>query len=91
MVRKSLLGLCFSAVIGILVTISAVGQAGKGAISGYVADSAGAALQGARVEVQPTGMVAVTNRQGEFTISGLNPGDYTVTVKYVGFAPSQER
>src|SRR6266566_6204601 len=87
MVRKSVFGLCSPVVIGILLAVSASGQTGKGAISGYVADSAGAALQGARVEVQPTGMVAVTNGQGEFTISGLAPGEYTVTVKYVGFSP----
>src|SRR5579859_1639615 len=67
--------------------ISASAQTGKGAISGRVADSGGAVLQGARIELQPVGAAAITNQQGEFTISNLTPGEYTVTVSYVGFAP----
>jgi hypothetical protein len=31
-------------------------------------------------------MVAVTDAQGDFTVSGLAPGEYTLTVKYVGFS-----
>ena len=50
------------------------------------ADSSGAVLQGARVEVQPSGVIVVTNQQGEFTVYGVAAGDYTVTVNYVGFA-----
>jgi TonB-dependent receptor len=50
-------------------------------------DAGGAVLQGARIELQPGGAAAVTNQQGEFTISGLTPGEYAVTVSYVGFAP----
>jgi len=49
-------------------------------------DSGGAVLQGARVELQPGGASAVTSQQGEFTISNLASGEYTVTVNYVGFA-----
>ena len=86
MVRKSVFGLCYlRVVLTVVLLTTAYGQTGRGTISGYVTDSAGAALQGARVEVQP-GIVAVTDGQGGFTISGLAPGDYTLTVKYVGFS-----
>jgi len=61
-------------------------QGGRGTISGRVTDSSGAILQGAPVVVQPTGASAVSNGQGEFSISGLPPGQYTLTVSYIGFA-----
>ena len=87
MTSKSALVLFSAALaLGFLLEIPAAGQTGKGAISGRVVDSGGAVLQGARVELQPGGAAAVTNQQGEFTVSGLTPGDYTVTVNYVGFA-----
>ena len=70
---------------------SANAQAGRGGMSGRVVDSGGAVLQGARVEVQPGGASAVTNAQGEFSISDLAPGDYTVTVHYVGFKTSSAK
>ena len=57
----------------------------KGAITGRVADSSGAVLQGARVELQPRGVISVTNERGEFTFTNVPPGDYTVTISYVGF------
>ena len=62
-------------------------QGGKGAISGRVMDASGAVLPGAQVELlQRVGYVA-TNTQGEFNITDLAPGSYTVKVSYVGFAP----
>src|SRR5882672_3049086 len=61
-------------------------QAGKGMISGRATDSAGAVLQGAEVELEPRVSPTVSGPQGEFTFSDLMPGNYTVTVSYVGFA-----
>jgi TonB-dependent receptor len=57
----------------------------KGSIAGRVTDSSGAVLQGAQVELQPKTQSVVTNQHGEFTILSLEPGNYTVTVSYVGF------
>jgi len=54
-------------------------------ITGRVADSSGAVLQGARVELQPRGVVAVTNQLGEFTFANVPQGEYTIVVSYVGF------
>lgn len=60
-------------------------QVSRGTISGYATDSAGALLRGAEVELEPRVSPTVTNAQGEFTLSDLAPGDYTLSVSYVGF------
>src|SRR5260370_13670427 len=65
----------------------ATAQERNGQITGRVTDSTHAILQGARVEVQPTGQTAVSNGKGEFVISGLAPGHYALTITYVGFTP----
>ena len=57
----------------------------KGAVTGRVTDSAKAVLQGARVETDPKGPTAVSDGQGQFSISGLAPGKYKLIVSYVGF------
>jgi TonB-dependent receptor len=62
-------------------------QERKATISGHITDADHAVLQGARVELQPNGYKAVSDSQGQFTISDLSPGHYTLTVSYVGFAP----
>src|SRR5260370_2640679 len=62
-------------------------QERKGAITGHVTDTTHAVVQGARVELQPSGQTAVSDGQGQFTISGLTPGSYKLTVSAVGFAP----
>src|SRR5215475_298501 len=61
-------------------------QADRGAISGKVTDSSGGVLQGAEIDVEPSGAHAVTDAQGRFFLSSLAPGRYTVTVSYVGFS-----
>ena len=63
------------------------GQEHPGSITGRAVDRAGAILQGAHVEIEPSGIVTATNAQGEFTVTGLAPGSYSVTVSYVGFTP----
>jgi TonB-dependent receptor len=62
-------------------------QNGRGAVSGRIVDPTGAILTGARVDLQPGGVATVTGAQGEYTISNLFPGNYTVSVQYVGFTP----
>jgi len=64
-------------------------QQPTGKISGSVTDTSGAILPGASVEVQQKGPTAVSDGQGQFTISNLVPGSYTVMVSYVGFSPFQ--
>jgi TonB-dependent receptor len=70
-----------------LCLASATAQERKGSISGRITDSSQAILQGARIELEPSGPKAVSDSQGQFTIYGVAPGHYKVTVSYVGFAP----
>lgn len=56
---------------------------------GVVTDSSGALIPGATITVKPTGnetaFTAVTNREGQFTVSNLIPGSYQVSVEQLGF------
>jgi len=65
----------------------ATAQERKGTITGHVTDATHAVLRGAQVELQPSGQTAVSDAQGQFIISGVAPGHYTLTVSAVGFAP----
>src|ERR1700732_2373572 len=85
--RKSLYVLSLIVLIGTLWVMRLNAQERSGWITGTVADSGGGILPGARVELQPQGSSAVTNGQGQFMISGVAPGQYKVSVNYVGFAP----
>jgi len=58
-----------------------------GSIGGSVKDNSQGVLQGARIELHPDGQVAVSNSQGQFTITGVAAGHYTVSVSYLGYAP----
>jgi TonB-dependent receptor len=61
-------------------------QSEKGAVRGHVTDSSGSVLQGAEIELQPTGITVISNQQGAYYINDLAPGTYTITVTYVGFS-----
>lgn len=66
------------------------GQSSLGEIRGRVSDSTGAVVSGANVEIknQTTGetRTVVTNSDGEYTVSKLSVGVYTVTANSQGFA-----
>jgi CarboxypepD_reg-like domain len=68
----------------------AAAQSGRGTIIGTAKDSSGAALQGALVQLNPGGLKAVTDTQGQFRITDVTAGDYLLKVSYVGFADSAE-
>ena len=61
-------------------------QGRKGSITGKVTDSSGGVLQGAQISVEPIGVTATSDVQGQFLINDLDPGGYAVTITYVGFA-----
>jgi TonB-dependent receptor len=73
--------------VALFALTPASAQVERGTIAGTVKDSTGAVLPGARVELQQKGPSAVSDAQGQFLISSLLPGSYTVAVSYLGFAP----
>jgi TonB-dependent receptor len=87
MIERGLIGLSGALLCLTLAATSATAQSRSGSISGRATDPAGGVLQGAIVTLAPKGGGAVTNTQGEYVVAGLAPGDYTVTVDYVGFSP----
>ena len=71
--------LCFA------LTTTARAQNQTGSISGTLTDSASAVLRGAQVSIPDKHMIISTDEQGRFFFSGLQPGDYTISVSYIGF------
>jgi hypothetical protein len=72
----------------------AQGQLETGSIQGKIADPSGAALSRAAVHVvnKATGLAkdVVTNNAGLYSVQGLYPGDYTVTITATGFQTLQQ-
>ena len=71
----------------VLACTSALAQSNKGILTGGVKDGLGAALPGASITLQPQVRPIVSDGQGEFTVTDMEPGTYTLTISYVGFAP----
>src|ERR1700730_5098017 len=61
-------------------------QTGRGTIAGTAKDEANSALASALIELQPLGRKVASDDQGQFRISDVPVGEYTLTVSYVGFA-----
>jgi TonB-dependent receptor len=72
---------------GLLCARPVQAQTGKGTIAGSAKDEANSALTSALIEVEPLGRKAASDDQGQFRITDVPVGEYTVTVSYVGFAP----
>ena len=71
-----------------IFAFAAFGQQ-QGSVTGQVQDELGAAVVGATVTVvNPEGRIrtVTTSQRGEFTVSGLSPGIYTVRVAIPNFA-----
>jgi hypothetical protein len=71
-------------------TASVLAQTATGKLSGQVADPSGAVIPQASLSVtSATGVsrTGTSDATGQYTISGLGPGVYTVTVQAGGFSP----
>ena len=73
-------------VTSLLWSTSAWAQQSAGTVNGRATDEQHHALQGAVVELQPLGLRTVSDPQGQFTLAGVPPGDYTVMVTYIGLS-----
>jgi TonB-dependent receptor len=63
----------------------AIATGANGIVSGTVKDTAGAVLQGAQIVLEPTAVTVASDTQGNFVITNIVPGTYTVLISYVGF------
>src|SRR5881296_4647175 len=76
-----------------LVARAAPAQTSTGSIRGYVTDSSGAPLEGARV-VAVSALTSVprevtTQARGFYAVLGLVPAEYDVTARHIGMAPQK--
>ena len=85
--RRGWASLVFSLAFVLGFATSAPAQNQSGAIAGTVTDASGIALQGARVSINAKDIHVVSNEQGRYFITALPPGNYSLTINYVGFAP----
>ncbi|HKC48391.1 MAG TPA: von Willebrand factor type A domain-containing protein [Gemmatimonadales bacterium] len=64
-----------------------VAPTGVGRITGHVRDAARQPIAGAQVVVVGTSFGAVTNQSGEYAITSVPEGAYSVRARYIGYTP----
>src|SRR5450631_3461580 len=91
MVRTRIVKMCLVAFLLLVLGPSAWAQQTLSGLSGVVKDAAGMPVAGATVEAASPALVervrsVVTDGSGQYKITDLQPGAYTVTVKAPGFS-----
>ena len=82
--KTYLLALC-----GIIASISALGQ---GTITGTVTDKAnGDILLGATIMIEPGGTGVMSDFDGNYTLTGLAPGTYTIIGRFIAYNSKEEQ
>src|SRR5438309_3176924 len=85
--------LLVSLALVVIVAPAAVSQTSTGSIRGYVTDSGGTPIAGARVvAVNPltsTQREVATQSNGFYAMLGLVPAEYDVTARQIGMAPQR--
>jgi iron complex outermembrane receptor protein len=66
--------------------MSVVAFAQKGSIKGKVLDETGQPMPGVTVSIEGTTVGATTDENGVYTINSVNPGNYTLAAKFIGYA-----
>src|SRR5450755_3754731 len=77
--------LVFFLLCNVLWVTGVAAQERRGTVTGHVTDASQGVLQGARIELQPSGLSAQSDANGEFSVKDVDPGRYTVTVSHEGF------
>ena len=80
------LGVVLAAGLALLLGASVLAAQG-GTVRGRVSDSTGAAVARATVSLEGTALRAVTTERGEYVLSGVPVGTWTVRVRALGYAP----
>jgi hypothetical protein len=80
---------------GLVLSMPAVAQSVSGSISGMVIDPSGAVIPGVAVtltnERTADSRGLVTNEQGRFTFSAVQPGSYTIKIVLPGFQTFEQK
>ena len=89
--RTVVCGMVVAFVLMVFVSAPVGAQSGLGGIAGVVKDTSGAVLPGVTVEVASPALIekvrtAITDGEGQFKITDLRPGAYTVTFTLPGFS-----
>lgn len=70
--------------------MSVMAFAQTGGIRGKVVDEANQPLPGASVSIDGTTIGSVTDGSGNYNITGVKPGNYTITAKFVGYVAGKQ-
>lgn len=70
--------------------MSVMAFAQTGSIKGKVVDETNNPLPGASVSIDGTTLGAVADANGNFTLSGINAGNYSVTAKFIGYVATKK-
>lgn len=84
----------FVLVLTLVLPMALMAQVESGRVTGTVFDTTGAVITGAAIAVKNTGTgvehSATTDNNGQFTVTQLQPGTYTVTAQHAGFKRAQQ-
>jgi len=87
--RTDFIYFVFVVIFTLLASATCFAQRFTGTITGIVTDATGAVIPGANVVVTDTGrgltFITTTNPAGQYTVTALNVGSYTVRVQKEGF------
>ncbi|MEM8892606.1 MAG: TonB-dependent receptor, partial [Bacteroidota bacterium] len=75
----------------LLVIASHVVMAQKSSISGTITNPDGEAIELVNVSLEGTLKGAITDKQGKFTISNVNPGKYRLLISALGYASQKNQ
>jgi len=84
-----IIGMGLLAALSLAISITSFAQSDNTQISGYVKDSSGAVVAGAKVTIKSESKdfsrSGITNNEGYYVVTSLPPGLYTISVEQTGF------